>query len=307
MEPKLLGPSLILLTLLFAACTRGPAATPAASQEAPVTFYLVSTDLAVEETRFAFGLIGPDRTMIEGARASLRFIRGSQVVLEGEAIYRSVAIRTPHIHPGGEVHLHIDTRGLYVVDGVKLDTPGEWNVQARVTLPDGSGPYLLEQDVIVKGKSSTPAIGNPVPPTRHKTARDVSDLSQISSSEEPIPDFYRVSVAEAVEGHRPFVVVFATPAFCQSRLCGPVLEIVAQTIPSYRERVEFIHIEPYDLSLIRGEGRVQLVEATVQWGLPTEPWVFVVNGQGRLVAKFEGILALEELEGALKKALAGGT
>jgi peroxiredoxin len=41
------------------------------------------------------------------------------------------------------------------------------------------------------------------------------------------------------------------------------------------------------------------VPATREWQLRSEPWVFVIDRQGRIAAKFEGIMALEEVEAAL--------
>lgn len=68
-------------------------------------------------------------------------------------------------------------------------------------------------------------------------------------------------------------------------------------------KVDFIHIEPYDLTLLREQGVFQLAEVSLQWGLPSEPWVFVVNSQGHLTAKFDGIFGLEELEQAIQGVL----
>jgi hypothetical protein len=107
-------------------------------------------------------------------------------------------------------------------------------------------------------------------------------------------------VAGALAAHRPFVVVFATPAFCRSRICGPVLELVLGLAPRYRDRVEFIHIEPYELDLAR-QGRLQLGPAARAWGLPSEPWVFVVGADGRIAARLEGIFSAEELEAAIRR------
>jgi hypothetical protein len=111
-----------------------------------------------------------------------------------------------------------------------------------------------------------------------------------------------VSVADAVAGRRPFVVIFATPAFCRSRICGPVLDLVLGLEPEYRGRLEFIHIEPYDLGLAR-QGRFQLGPAAQQWGLPSEPWVFLVDKDGQVAAKLEGIFGPGELAAVLSKVL----
>jgi hypothetical protein len=40
-----------------------------------------------------------------------------------------------------------------------------------------------------------------------------------------------------------------------------------------------------------------------EWGLQSEPWVFVVGADGRLKAKFEGSVSVDELTRAIKPLL----
>jgi hypothetical protein len=131
----------------------------------------------------------------------------------------------------------------------------------------------------------------------------VARLEEIDSSTPPRAELHQMRVAEAIEQKRPFVVVIASPSFCTSRLCGPVTDEVAALYPKYHDRVEFIHIEPYDLALLRSENKFRPVGATLEWKLPTEPWTFVVNGQGRLAAKFEGLATRDEIEKAIQRML----
>jgi hypothetical protein len=48
------------------------------------------------------------------------------------------------------------------------------------------------------------------------------------------------------------------------------------------------------------------VQSVTDWGLPTEPYTFVVDGSGKLSAKFEGIVSADELTAAFDAVLAGG-
>jgi hypothetical protein len=71
----------------------------------------------------------------------------------------------------------------------------------------------------------------------------------------------------------------------------------------------FIHVEPYQLQFVDGGLRPVLdsqnlpisVPATNEWGLPTEPYIFVVDSSGRVTAKFEGIASPEELQAAFSQ------
>ena len=129
----------------------------------------------------------------------------------------------------------------------------------------------------------------------------------MSTDTDPDPAYYTLSIADAIAASKPFVVVFATPAFCTSGVCGPALDQVRSISDLYAGQVNFIHVEPYFLELVNGHaqprvdaaGRPQTVPAVADWGLPTEPYVFVVDGNGKVAAKFEGMAYPDELTAAL--------
>ncbi|MGH2801150.1 MAG: hypothetical protein ACRDM0_26455, partial [Thermoleophilaceae bacterium] len=102
-----------------------------------------------------------------------------------------------------------------------------------------------------------------------------------------------------VVGKEPVVLTFATPRLCQSRVCGPVVDVVEQVKADYEDEAEFIHMEVYNGNEIRKGYRPQL-EA---FRLPTEPWVFTISSDGRIAARLEGAFSAQELEAAVKKAV----
>ena len=102
-----------------------------------------------------------------------------------------------------------------------------------------------------------------------------------------------------VVGKKPVVLVFATPLLCQSRVCGPVVDIAEQVKSELGDKADFIHMEIYnDNEIAKGE-RPQ-VRA---WNLPTEPWAFAIDRDGRVVARLEGAYSADELTAAAKKAI----
>ena len=94
------------------------------------------------------------------------------------------------------------------------------------------------------------------------------------------------------------VLLFATPALCQSRVCGPVVDIAEQVKASYDGDAEFIHMEIYNENELDKGFREQVLE----WKLPTEPWVFTIDREGKVAARLEGAFSARELEAALAKA-----
>ncbi len=130
-------------------------------------------------------------------------------------------------------------------------------------------------------------------------------VKAIDTSPEPDEAFHRLSIADAVASGKPSVVAFATPSFCETRTCGPSLEVVTEAAKTFEGKVNFVHVEPYKLDsdgvLKLGPGNQrQLAEAGIAWGLPSEPWVFVVDAGGTVVARFEGPYTLEELLAVLQ-------
>ena len=159
----------------------------------------------------------------------------------------------------------------------------------------------------MKRESSTPAIGSPAFPSKNKTSRDVRALEELTTAGEPDPDLYSMTVAETLDTGKPFVVAFATPAFCRTATCGPQVEVIKSVKDKYKDRVGFIHIEVFDnVDEIRREGDLSVartVDAVDEWGLLTEPWTFIVDRQGRIAAKFEAFTTEEEIEEELTKVL----
>jgi cbb3-type cytochrome oxidase cytochrome c subunit len=112
------------------------------------------------------------------------------------------------------------------------------------------------------------------------------------------------TIAEAVTNGKPTVIVFATPAFCTSQICGPTKDLVDDLYGAYADQANFVHVEPYDVAKARaGEDLVPITLLTQEWGLTSEPWVFVVDSSGMISAKFDGIASYEELEAALTDTL----
>ena len=279
-------------------------AAPVSIDRSQVNGILAASEMLVGENRFPFALANSEGTLIEGARVHARFYRllgegRAELRTQADANFLEVTGFTPHQHADGQTHMHEEVRGLYVVQDVNLSEPGYWQARFDVRVPGDTEPRSASVAFEVKEASATLRVGDPIPPSRSPTARDVMDLAEITTHHPPVPGFYEHTVAEALELNRPLVVVFSTPAFCLSRMCGPVTDVAAQLYEEYESRVSFIHIEPWDLELARTEGRLALNDVSKEWRLPSEPWVFVVDAHGRVAARFEGLFSRDELARAI--------
>lgn len=243
-----------------------------------VRIVLPNSDLSAGSSRrFLLGLLGTDMRPVSDLELPILFLKlqGDQAQLRAESVARWFTSSA------------LEGRGVYVTR-VDLPEPGQWGVEVQVAASGGVQP--VRASFVVKAKSSTPAIGSLVPLSHTPTARNPADVEKICSAR-PVDDLHGLSIAEALEQRRPLVVLFGTPGFCSSQTCGPALDAMQALAKSYGQRGNFIHVEIYE------GGRPPQVSAVVrEWGLTSEPWLFLVDRAGNLVEKFEGMITLAEVE-----------
>jgi hypothetical protein len=152
-----------------------------------------------------------------------------------------------------------------------------------------------------------PALGDPAPPSLQATTA-TEPIESIDSSYPTRNSMHSMTIADAVASGRPSVIAFATPAYCTSRLCAPVMDEVVDPLSSrYEGEANFIHVEPFFLRDLREANARNPVPAVIEWRLQGEPWIFVLDRKGNIAGKFEGIVALDEVEAVLQLAVAGGS
>ncbi len=270
---------------------------------------VVSRDMEVGSNRFVLGLLDQsDNSQILGADLHLRFflLEGSDRTLKTEADPQALRVTKTytHTHADGTVETHeAGETGAYVTQ-VTFDTAGDWGVEVTGTDSGGEALEAVGASFDVLQESAGLDVGDDAPRSVQSVLSDVGDISEIDTSLNPIPEEHDKTIAAAVTSGRPTVIVFATPAFCTSQICGPTKDNVDQLYQQYGSRANFVHVEPYDLVKARaGDGLTPLPLLTNEWGLSTEPWVFIVDSRGKIAAKFDGIVSYEELESALTPTL----
>jgi hypothetical protein len=276
---------------------------------------IVNSELVVGRNRFVMGVLDADFRPVVDARVRLKFSdlsSGGRAIVKGEvdAVSRvpardaGLTEEVIHVHSDGTRHVHLnagDDVGVYTAD-VTFDAAGLWKVEARVESEQPKLKRTFEVRFNVLPQGLTPAIGSPAPRSRNLTAADVADIAEIDSSANPSAEMHTSTIADAIAANRPALVLFAVPGYCESRFCGPEMEIMRKLYPRYRDRVEFIHVEFYTNP---GSPSRQPVDAVREWNLRSEPWFFLIDSRGLVAAKFEGPTSMQELEEALQRVLAG--
>ncbi len=176
---------------------------------------------------------------------------------------------------------------------------GLWGVQATVTLADGT---LTISDFVVdiKAESAVAAIGSAAPLSENMTIADQPDLALLTSDWEPEPALYDLTVAEAVASGKPTIVSFATPAFCQTIFCAPVINSFKASYATHGADVNYIHIEVFEnFSDIEDFADLEYVPEMAEWGLPSEPWMFIIDADGIITHQLQGPVSETEITQAL--------
>jgi len=287
--------------VLFTACAiLGTPATP--TPEPPrVEVVMASAEQVIGANRVGLVVLDGKGMPIEFGNGHARFfqIDGASVTLRSEAdvFFRPIGLEAipGHAHQLFSTH-HLDMQGLWLTEAT-FDKSGPWGVEVTVDQP-GRPLVFARTRFDVLAASSSPAVGAPAPRSRNLIASDVKNISEISTAQPP-GDMYDVRIADAIAAHRPLLVLFATPAFCTSRVCGPEYEIVQTLQPLYARDMDFVHIEIW-----KDPANQVPVDAVTEWGIRSDPWVFLVDRNGTVRHKFSGLVTVDELQEAIEQTLA---
>lgn len=277
-----------LLLILLAACSSAAETElPAAAESSTLQVILVSTDFAVGEPRVSFAIFDG-----ENAAADVSSVRVSAVELDEE-------LSASDVEPAwsGAATGYTDYEVPYWTIYPGIDQPGYWGMIAEISRADGTtsrADFVIE----IQPSSKSPSMGADAPQSTNRTLATEPDLTLLSSANDPDPAFHQLTVADAITTGRPTVVGFLTPAFCQTKWCAPVLDSLKAARAETGDAVNYIHIEVYN-----DFQKLKVVPEMAEWGLDTEPWVFVLDGQGRVVARFSGPLSPAELLDSLQPLL----
>jgi hypothetical protein len=178
---------------------------------------------------------------------------------------------------------------------VDFASEGRYEVMALVRDDDGYGS--VELPGAIPGQSpEIPDEGEKAPVIHTPTPEDVGgDLTRIDTRQPP-SSMHENDFADVV-GERPVVLLFATPALCTSRVCGPVVDIAEEVKSERGDEAEFILMEIYNDNQV-DQGLRPQVEA---YNLQSEPWLFVIDAEGRISTAIEGPFSKNELDAALDR------
>lgn len=255
--------------------------------------------------RYGFGVFTAGREQITDAKVALYFAHGETGRALGPypARIESLATKSAFIS---------ETTGkdpaaakvVYVVDDAPFHADGEWRVLALIENGGSTEATFVPSAVVghhphprpgfPKSPADPPDVGERAPRIHTPTAADVG--GQLSRIDTRVPPSTMHEDLAEVLGRKPVVLLFATPQFCQSRVCGPVVDEAEQVHQTDGKGVAFIHMEIYK----ENNPNLGVRPQVKAFDLPSEPWLFVIDRQGIIRTRIEGAWGIPELESALR-------
>ena len=283
-----------------------PATTPGSTANAAgITPSLLTQEfVANQDNRFAVGLLNKDNKLVKGASVHLRFFTiGADGTTgsfrgEGDADYVELNVPGAHTHDSSPQNAIADDSVSFYVANTPFDTDGKWGVEIAVKPADNTAPATIQAPFTVRKTAQSPGLGTVPPASRNDTFATNSNTESLCSRS-PACSLHDKVIGDVLGKGRPLVVMFSTPAFCQTRFCGPVLEVLLAQVPQYQDRVDFVHIEVWqDFQLQQNR------PAVTEWKLPGEPYTFFMGKDGKVVGRLESVFSDEELKSALDQLVA---
>jgi hypothetical protein len=245
------------------------------------------------DKRFGFGLFDVGGAQITDADVAVYAAQGPSGQAIGPFPARIESLQTEPEFVA-QTTAPDDAKVVYVAE-VPFEDPGEWRLAAVVNGPEGPVAAPMQSSVMVDDQSKIPDVGEPAPEMHTPTLAEVGGDVESIDTRQPPSSMHGDDLADVL-GEKPVVLLFATPALCLSRVCGPVVDVAEQVKSEYGDEAAFIHQEIY---VDNEPGPQNLRPQVKEYGLATEPWLFVIDKNGEVATRIEGAFSVSELEGAL--------
>ena len=297
---KQLTQLLIVMALLLSACT----ATPAPSATSALTPVFAFTEAVVGPNRLPIGIIR-DGSPVNDPTA--------QITLQ---FYNLDVDKQTPVGSATATYYGQGLPAAVYVANYDFASAGNWGVEVSVVLTGMTEPSVAKLQLPVAERAVAPKVGDKAIRAETLTNDAVTDPAYLVSSTDVDPTLYQVSLVDALDQQKPIALLFATPGFCRTAVCGPSLTVFRDLQKTYGDKVTFIHSEIYrypfgdsfaqqntifQAAMREGRGltdeerKVGVSDAYYAWGLMSEPWMFLIDAQGVITARYEGGFTVEEL------------
>jgi hypothetical protein len=250
--------------------------------------------------RYPFGVFTLGQEQVDDADVALYFANDAKGPVQGPLPAQVTSLETKPAYRAQDAGAPGEATTVYVVPKVDFDRNGPWLAIAMLKGEQGLEATRITATPVVGEFPRIPQVGEKAPVIHTPTAADAGDDMAKIDTRVPPDQMHKVDFADAV-GRKPVVLVFATPALCQSRVCGPVVDVAQQVADAYGDEADFIHMEIWRDNDISKGPRPQ-VQA---YNLESEPWTFLIDRNGIVRDRIEGAFGVSELEEAMRTIVPG--
>ncbi len=217
------------------------------------------------------------------------------LVFEGSASGRVVA----HSHPDNvdPDHSHADVV-RYFAPTLTIPDPGRF----RFVVKSGEQVAAFGVNVLNQSEVAVPGIGQPMISIETPTFDSSGPVDPICTRS-PVCEFHSHTPAQMLAEGKPFVLLVATPSFCQTQFCGPVLDVLIDVQPDF-EDITMIHAEvyenPIEVNGNLGDPNLRPAPVLAAMRMDYEPSLFVVGSDGMVIHRLDNVYDETELRAALE-------
>jgi hypothetical protein len=173
--------------------------------------------------------------------------------------------------------------------------PGDYEI--RSDLPGAPTPFRVG----TRDELAIVQIGDKLRPVDTPTTTDARGVEPVCTRTTPGPcPFHDVTLTEALAAGTPVAFMISTPGFCQTAICGPVLELLV-TAAADRSDLTVVHAEVYVAP--EGGDLTKTTEAVSTYGLGWEPSFYVADATGTVTARLDFLWDETEFDAALASAV----
>lgn len=272
---------------------------------APTVVPMFSPDrvlVAGRPQRIPFAIVSPDPNS-DAAKVALPADDGTVAVTirrDGEVVFETEVagriVNHDHLRDADPDHQHANLFRYYPLRA-SLSEPGIYDLTTDI---EGTQSEMAVQ-IFDPDEASVLLPGDRFPSIPTPTFDRPDGVEQICTRFEPCP-FHTASADDVLAAGRAMAVLIATPAFCSTAYCGPVLDTLIDESEAHPD-IEFLHIEVYaNPDEVDGnylDPRIRIAAPLVELGLEFEPSLFLVSADGTVVDRIDNVFDQTELAEAL--------
>ncbi|MEM7801257.1 MAG: hypothetical protein AAF633_18840 [Chloroflexota bacterium] len=300
MQNRTIPLALLLITFLLAACQ--PAAAPAeptVDQPAAVVSDVVDGqgNSVVSDIQI---LIPANDLAIGTPRIPFIMMSGASQVGDAQAVSLTafdLSVSPPEAVWTGAAENYSDYEVPYWVVYPTIEAAGNYGFQADIITADGD-QTSANFAVAFAAESISPGVGEMGLASQNRVLADGFELEALTSDGVPDPVFYEKKIGDILANGKPSVIAFNTPAFCQTAICAPVLNAIKGVEADLGDEIDFVHVEIYS-----DFQELTVDQVIVEWQLQSEPWTYIIDGNGIIQERMAGPVSNAELTGVLTKVM----